>query len=87
MHFQINRWCPCSNFKCYSNRIISILNKYNFTGKLNGVAISLSELIWIKKINEVLQSKLLQEQRDFFKSTYNQSDTQLVNPILYKCLP
>jgi ubiquinone/menaquinone biosynthesis C-methylase UbiE len=61
--------------KCYKPiEFISILNKYNFTGKLNGVAISLSELIWIKKINNALQNKLLyKEQRDFLLSlTFNE---------------
>lgn len=53
--------------KCYKPKeFISILSDFGFTGQLNGVSISLSELIWLKDIHRALKSKLLPiEQRKF----------------------
>ena len=53
--------------KCYKPKeFISILNNLGFKGQLNGVSISLSELIWLKEIHLALKSKSLQiEQRKF----------------------
>jgi ubiquinone/menaquinone biosynthesis C-methylase UbiE len=53
--------------KCYKpDDFISLMNNHGFEGKLNGVAISLSELIWLDKKNKALQNKSLKiEQRNF----------------------
>lgn len=38
------------------NDFVSIMNNHGFEGKLNGVAISLSELIWLDKKNKALET-------------------------------